>query len=199
MKKKIIYTVLLVILIVGGYIGWQVFGPTVAARENKYFYIKTGSTYDEVKTALLEKHIIKGSFFFDRIAKQTKYNNNVKAGRYEIKSGMSIFSLVRMLRSGSQAPVKLVINKLRTKEDLAQKIAANFECDSLSVIDFLNNKDSLEKSSPPLKLTAEWQPYTIDLSDADTNSVIGAFSWVATAKGNPNGLTFYLEGICFTK
>jgi len=145
MKKKIIYTILLIIVIAGGYIGWQVFGPAVAAPESRYFYIKTGSSYDDVKNALLDRHIIKGSFFFDRIAKQAKYTANVKAGRYELKDGMSIFSLVRMLRAGNQAPVRLVINKLRTKEDLAQKIAANFECDSLSVISFLNNKDSLDR------------------------------------------------------
>jgi hypothetical protein len=60
-------------------------------------------------------------------------------------------------------------------------------------------KDSLEKSLGPVKLTTDWKPYEIDLSDANTSSVIGAFAWVASAKGNPNGLTFYLEGICFTK
>lgn len=60
-------------------------------------------------------------------------------------------------------------------------------------------KDSLEKSLGPLKLATEWQYHEIDLSDADTSSIIGAFAWVASAKGNPDGLTFYLEGICFTK
>jgi hypothetical protein len=66
----------------------------------------------------------------------------------------------------------------------------------------INNKkykDSLERPLGPVRLTTEWQHYEIDLSDADTSSVIGAFAWIASAKGNPNGLTFYLEGICFTK
>jgi hypothetical protein len=60
-------------------------------------------------------------------------------------------------------------------------------------------KDSLNKSLGPLKLTTEWKQYEIDLSGADTSSVIGAFAWTASARGNPDGLTFYLEGICFTK
>jgi hypothetical protein len=60
-------------------------------------------------------------------------------------------------------------------------------------------KDSLDKSLGPIKLTTEWHPYEIDLGDADTSSVIGAFAWSASAKGNPNGFTFYLEGICFKK
>ena len=144
MKRKIIYGVILVLLLAGGYIAWQVFGPTVIAPEGKYFYIKTGSDYTAVKDALLEQKIISTGFFFDRLAKQAKYNNNVKPGRYLIKNSMSLYQLVKMLRAGRQTPVNLVITKLRTKEDLAQKIAANFETDSISVIEFLNNADSLK-------------------------------------------------------
>jgi UPF0755 protein len=40
----------------------------------------------------------------------------LKAGRYEIKKGMSLFDIVRLLRNGRQTPVNLVITKLRTKE-----------------------------------------------------------------------------------
>ena len=58
---------------------------------------------------------------------------------------MSLINLVRMLRSGNQFPVTLVITKLRTKEDLAKKLGNNFECDSATVIQFLNNNDSLSK------------------------------------------------------
>lgn len=145
MKKKIIYAILLIVLIAGGFIGWQIFGPTVSAPREKYFYIKTGATYTEVKTALLEQKIITGTFFFDRIAKKLKYPQTIKAGRYQINKGMSLYKLLRMLRSGQQTPVKLVINKLRTPENLAQKIASYFECDSASVIDILKNTELLRK------------------------------------------------------
>jgi UPF0755 protein len=56
---------------------------------------------------------------------------------------MSIYSLIKMLKAGNQSPVKLVINKLRLPQDLASKIGKNFEIDSLEVISFLQNKDSL--------------------------------------------------------
>lgn len=145
MKRKIIYCTLLLLLLSVGFIVWQLFGPVVSAPEGKYFYIRTGSTYDQVKEGLLEHKIISGSFFFDRLAKQVHYPKKIKPGRYLIKEGMSLYTLLRMLRYGNQSPVNLVITKLRTKEDLAQKIAANFETDSTSVIGFLNNKDSLLK------------------------------------------------------
>jgi len=143
-RKKIIYGILLLLLLVAGYLGWMVFGPTVSAPTGKYFYIKTGETYGEVKADLLDQKIIGSDFFFDFIAKRLKYPNSVKPGRYEIKS-MSMLSLVRMLNGGKQSPVNLVITKLRTKEDLAQKISKNFECDSVDVINILNNGDSLRK------------------------------------------------------
>lgn len=145
MKKKIIYSTLLVLLLAAGFIAWQVFGPVVSSPAGKYFYIKTGSTYAQVKGSLLEQKIIGGSFFFDKLSSQAHYTNAVKPGRYLIKQGMSLYNLVRMLRAGNQSPVNLVITKLRTKEDLAQKIAANFETDSATVMAFLDNADTLRK------------------------------------------------------
>jgi UPF0755 protein len=143
MKK--ILVVGLVLAAIAGYFGYKIFGPTISSVDNKYFYVKTGSTYADVKQSLIEKNIIPSNSFFDRVAKYLNYPTQIKAGRYEIKQGTSIYGLVKMLRSGNQASVNLVINKLRTKEDLAAKIAASFETDSLSVIQFLNNNDSLKK------------------------------------------------------
>lgn len=145
MKKKIIYGIGLVLLSGGGFFAWKIFGPATNAPKGKYFYIKTGSSYTEVKTALLDQHIISSDFFFGRIASQAHYPNSVKAGRYEIKSGMSLFNLVRMLRSGKQSPVNLIITKLRIPEDLASKIGGGFETDSASMIAILDNDDSLRK------------------------------------------------------
>ncbi len=127
----------------GAVIAWNVLGPTVSAPEEKYFYVKTGSSYDEVEQELKKQQVISGSFFFEKLASQLKYKNKIKPGRYDIKENSSLLSLIRMLKSGNQSPVKLVINKLRTKQDLAGKIGKNFEADSAQVISFLQEKDSL--------------------------------------------------------
>jgi UPF0755 protein len=137
--KKLFFWIFIIGLIVGAYAAWQVFGPTVSTPAGKYFYVRTGSDYNSVKSLLVQQQVLGNTFFFDLIAKQLKYPQKVKAGRYEIKKGMSTLSLVRMLRSGNQAPVNFVITKLRLKEELAQKIAANFETDSASVMQVLND------------------------------------------------------------
>ncbi len=142
-RKKTLIIIGLIALLLVVFIGWNIFGPTI--HGNKYFYIKTGSTYADVKNNLSEKEVLKNTFWFNLLAKMLHYDQSVKAGRYKISPGMSTYELVKILRNGKQEPVNLVITKLRTKEDLAQKIAANFECDSLSVIEFLNTPDSLIK------------------------------------------------------
>ena len=141
--KRITGIILIILLLAGGYAAWNIFGPVVSAPEGKYFYIKTGSSFDDVKKTLKDQGILSGTFFFDKVSAQAKYKARVKPGRYEIKDNSSLVSLVRMLKRGTQTPVRLVINKLRTKDDLAAKVSRNFECDSLEVIQFLTSNDSL--------------------------------------------------------
>jgi UPF0755 protein len=144
MKKALLFLFILIIL-VGGFLAWQVFGPTVKNPEKKFLYVKSNATYADVKNELKENQMISGDFWFDKIAKYVDYPKKIKPGKYKIKPGMSVYHLVRMLRNGQQVPINLVITKLRTKEDLAKKIGSNFETDSLTVINFLNNNDSLER------------------------------------------------------
>ena len=141
--KKVISSILIVIILIGAFFGWIFFGPTVKSPDGDYFYVHTGATFQQVKDSLLKNKIISSTFWFDKISQYTNYDKKVKAGKYKIANGMSVVNLVRMLRSGRQSPVNLVITKLRTKEDLAKKIGDNFETDSLHVINFLNNNDSV--------------------------------------------------------
>ncbi len=143
MKKKIVFSALAVILLIAGFTAWKFFGPTVHPPEKKFFYVRTGDTYEAVKENLDEQKIIAGETWFNWTSKMIGYKN-IKPGRYEIKKGMSLFGLVRMLRNGQQSPVNFVITKIRTKETLASRIGNAFECDSLQMINFLNNPDSLK-------------------------------------------------------
>src|SRR6218665_29373 len=143
--KKSLKIMGLLILLAGIYSAWQVFGPTIKAPDGNYFYIKTGDNYRDVLQSLKEQHIIGNAFVFDKLAGQAGYKEKVKAGRYEIKSGMSGYSLIKMLKAGRQSPVKLVINKLRTKEDLAKKLGGMFEATEADALDYLYNNDSLNQ------------------------------------------------------
>jgi hypothetical protein len=56
-------------------------------------------------------------------------------------------------------------------------------------------RDSFEKSLGTVRLDTQWTRYELDLTGEDLSSVIGGFCWVATARSNPNGLTFYIDSI----
>jgi len=141
--KKIFLLLFALIVLLGAFTAWKIFGPSVIIPEGKFYYIKTGENYPAIKEDLHRRGIIKTPVWFDMVAQNLDYKNAVKPGKYEIKKGMSLFELVRMLRGGRQTPVDLVITKLRTRENLAGKAGKMFEFDSLQMIAFLSNNDSL--------------------------------------------------------
>ncbi len=143
MKKKIIGLVILLILGAAGFVASKIMASSVSTASGEFFYIKTGSTYADVKQELVSKKYIKGTTWFDWTSKILRYKK-VKPGRYKITKGMSLWKLVRMLRAGNQTQVSFVITKIRTREDFARKAGNSFEFDSLQMISFINNNDSLK-------------------------------------------------------
>ena len=120
MKKWIGLTALIILLIAAFFV-WKLFGPSVKQPEEKFLYIRTGSTYNSVVEDLLDKKIIKSAEGFNLVSRALKYYI-VKPGKYEIRKGMNLFDLVRMLKNGRQSPVDLVIIKFRTKEEFAGRV-----------------------------------------------------------------------------
>src|SRR5678810_419586 len=98
-RKRLILLLFTVVIIVACIIGWQLFGPTISAPEGNYFYIRTGATYQNIKDSLTKKNVLKSTGLFDRVAKYLHYDRSVKPGKYKITDGMSLVSLIRMLRS----------------------------------------------------------------------------------------------------
>lgn len=123
------------------FLGYRVFGPnTRAFGDNKYFYIRTGSSYKDVLDGLEDQEIVRNRSAFDWLARRLDYDKRVKPGRYQINRGMSNFELVRMLRSGRQTPVKLVIKKLRTQNDFVRLVSKNLEADSTALRAIMNDE-----------------------------------------------------------
>jgi UPF0755 protein len=143
MKKKIIIKIIVFLILVTGFTVFKFVGPAVSTSNGEFFYIKTGATYADVKKELVDEKYIKNERWFNFTSKILGYKT-AKPGRYKIKNGSSLVSLVRMLKNGTQTPVSFVIIKIRTKEALAAKTGSLFECDSLEMIHFLDDPDSLK-------------------------------------------------------
>ena len=71
------------------------------------------------------------------------YWNTIKPGRYLIDRNSSIFTIFRKLKGGTQTPVKLTINKYRTKKDLSHFISTKLNITDTAMYLFLTTEDSL--------------------------------------------------------
>lgn len=129
--KRIFQITGVVILVISLWVLFKIFGPNTGSfTEGNYIYIHTGSSYEDVIKTLKDEGFVRDINSFELLAKQAGYKDHVRSGKYKITKGMSNFSIVRLLRSGKQTPVKIVINKLRTQQEFVNLIATNLEADS---------------------------------------------------------------------
>lgn len=141
--RKVLATLFLLIIIGGIIAGYLIFGPQVKSTQDRFLYIPTGGSMPQLKDSLRANGFLTSFVIFDRVASYTDLPKNIKPGKYKVADKMSIYSLVKKLRSGRQEPVNLTITKLRLKEDLAKRIARGFELDSAKAMRFLTSNDSL--------------------------------------------------------
>ena len=125
----------------------RVYQPNVVLPDNteKYIYIPSNSEFSDVVKILIENGLLINANSFEWLAKEKKYDTNIKAGRYKINRVLNNNDLVNLLRSGRQSPIKVTFNNLRNKEQLAGKIASQIEADSLSIISYITDTTFLNK------------------------------------------------------
>jgi len=113
-----------------------IFLPSVdtGSDADKYLYIRTGSEFEDVMSDLKNLKILSDEKGFDWLAKKKNYAANIHPGRYRIERNMTNNELLNMLRSGTQLPLMVTFNNIRTLDDLAGAIGRQLEPDS---IDFL--------------------------------------------------------------
>ncbi len=146
MKKQtiIILSIVALILIIGIICGFSLLNKKVRNNESVSLYIYPSENYENVLEKLEKNGVIeKNETAFSIFSKVKNLENNIKSGHYVIEPKTSQVDLVRTLANGLQTPVKLVINKVRLKQDFAKKIANQLmlsENDILLAID--NTSDS---------------------------------------------------------
>ena len=77
--KQVILSVFVILILVAAFAGWNLFGPTIKNPDKKFLYIKTNSSYQNVKDSLLENNMISGTFWFDKVAAYADYPTNSKS------------------------------------------------------------------------------------------------------------------------
>ncbi|OIQ38897.1 MAG: aminodeoxychorismate lyase [Bacteroidetes bacterium MedPE-SWsnd-G1] len=142
-KKKFILIILSGLLLTGGVIIYNFYSKVYGSNTVKdgVVYIKSNASLESVITEL--SPIIRNENSFKWVAIKKNYPNVIKAGRYEIKKGLSNNDLVNLLRSGNQKPVIISFNNQDSLEKLAGRIAEQIEPDSLTLLNSFLNKEFL--------------------------------------------------------
>lgn len=148
LKKSIIYLSLGLLIIAGvfAFLTYQaIFGKNIELPDNGYtLELAPNTSLEQLSTRLYEEGILLNTKKLELTAKLMKYGSNIRTGRFQLSDINSNVELIRFLRTGSQATTQLVLNNVRTLEDLSGKIASFILADSLEVLEVLTAPETSE-------------------------------------------------------
>ncbi|MGC9151653.1 MAG: endolytic transglycosylase MltG [Microbacter sp.] len=166
LNKWIIRLVISLLIVVTGYQFYNYFHANFYTpnHEPVYLYIRPGDRFTDVVNQLKEKTKVKNMHSFIEAATLIGYDKKVRPGRYLITDGMDNESLLYHLSKRIQSPVHLTFNNLRTKEQLAGRLAQQLMLDSLTIIQHLDNPAfDRQFGFNPQTVTAMFIPNTYDI------------------------------------
>ena len=143
-KKKILISIIVFSTLLSSisvYLYQMFYSPNfLINQKDKFLIIEDNMNFNDVRNKLIQDTILNDVLSFSVLSKAMKYNQNIKSGAYKIKSNMSNYSLIKMLRSGNQTPINISFNYARKIEDLAKIIAKDLKITSDEFMEFINNK-----------------------------------------------------------
>lgn len=147
--KKILLAIVIIGLIVAGFFANFVYKAmlrpnTKFNEEVAYIKISSKDRYQEVRAKL--EPLLEDIDSFDDLAEQKKYVNNIKAGKYAIKKGMTNNDIINSIRSNN-IPIKVSFNNQETLEKLAGRIAEQIETDSVSLLNAMKDEAFLAENN----------------------------------------------------
>jgi UPF0755 protein len=147
-NKKLFYFLtgaLIVAIIIIIVIYELLFGVNITSKKStQVIYIPTGASYEQVLDTLQSRLVIKNLKVLSWLAKKKNYPALIKPGRYIIGKNLTYNSLINLLRSGKQVPVKITFSNLSNLNQIAGKIDRQIEADSSRLISFLSDASNFE-------------------------------------------------------
>lgn len=128
--------VLVVVIAAGVTVRWQFYGNAVT--EERDLYVSGRAEYAQMVDSLLPR--IRHHRAFGAYARRIDLERTFKPGHYVLRPGMSVIEVARMLKLGTQTPVRVTINNVRIPAQLAQKLARQIDADSAVVMQALTSK-----------------------------------------------------------
>ena len=139
MKKWILLALLVLVV----YSSYTLFIKVTHFTTDKASFEYNAGGLDALADSLSTKKIIRDKTSFLLFAKLFNVEDRIKPGKFLIDKKTSLLNLIRILRNNQQARVKFILNKVRTKGDLAKLVSSTFSIDSTQCMQYLNSNDSL--------------------------------------------------------
>jgi UPF0755 protein len=140
-----IFGILLLLGIGAGIYAYRTIFEPIKLEETVVVYIDNDATYEDVVRILNNEVGLPSERVFHLLAERMNFPNMIRPGRFAIQDGMTMVDLIRMLRNGSQEPIRLTFNNIRIREDLAGRLSQQLELDSLSLLNALNDPTIAER------------------------------------------------------
>lgn len=149
-KRKIIAAAIIITAVMlssFAFYAYQIlYTPNVLVdQESRLFPVFNSTTYDDLRDRLDEEEIVNDIVSFSFLAKLKGLDESVKPGLYKFTKNMSNTEAINLLRSGRQAPIKLVFNDARRIEELSTKLTSSLQIDSADLAPLLLS-DSVARS-----------------------------------------------------
>lgn len=130
---------------------WQQTETTTNDNEIAFF-VKTGTTLEELESQLKETGLIKENSAFRNMAAYKELNNdNIGAGKYLIKRNHKVSHLINGFKRNAlgngngEVEIQVTFNNCRDIQEMAGRVAKFIEADSLSLVSFLENKETMSR------------------------------------------------------
>lgn len=154
MKKKVLFTAIGFIIIIiglGTTAASLLFSHPIHTQKPTFIYIDEDDTADSVYFKMEKDLSASNLTGFKLLARFRGYT--ARSGAYRMNAGLNTLQIYRMLRSGHQTPVKLIVPSVRTIGQLARTVSRQIMADSTSIATLLNDssyRDSLGYSAETL-------------------------------------------------
>ncbi len=99
----------------------------LVGKSSKQLYIPHNISFRELRDTLQKGDYLSSKTSFSFLARLMRYDRRIIPGSYQLTPNMSNWQALRLLRTGTQQPVKIVLHHVRDKADLAIKITQNLE------------------------------------------------------------------------
>lgn len=141
LKTKLIFAAVLILLIVFYLSFGRIFIPQKSgiSKESVELKIKRGSSLKAIADSLQEKGIINDGQDFVYACKLFRKMNKVKAGRYQISPGLSIYHVMNILVNGKTSNILVTIPEGYTSFQIASLLQKKVEIDSIKFIELTHD------------------------------------------------------------